>query len=101
MPKQKKLFETRLRKSKILDEKDEVKTDLQWSKMPGFWKSQVPETKIEHSCERCGDTIPAGSQADLTVEFDGIKPKKEDLKNIKYWHPDKQCHEKNWQDEPL
>lgn len=98
MPKQFELFEFKKRKSRVLDEEgDPIK--FRWRQSPGHWDSQR-KTKKEHICSRCELPIPVSSSADVTLDFGGPRPKREDFKNVKYWHQDKQCHEKNIEDEP-
>lgn len=98
MSKQFKLFETQKKKSRVLDEEGEA-IKFKWSESPGHWKTRRV-TKKEHVCSRCELRIPVGSSADVTLDFDGPRPKREDFKNVKYWHLDKQCLQKNIEDEP-
>lgn len=79
----------------ILDfaEKDQEPDKEKWDKDPGFWKRWIKQTREEHICQRCNLVIPKGSRAQITLEFNGVKPEPEDFRNIRYWHADPRCHD--------
>lgn len=98
MSKQFDLFEFKKRKNRVLDEEGEA-IKFKWDQSPGRWRTRRV-TEKEHVCSRCDSPIPIGSSADVTLDFDGPRPKQEDFKKVKYWHRDRQCHQKNIEDEP-